>query len=202
MDFVKEDNIRVEKALAKVFYANAPDYAEWSNIEDIVCILNSIVEGGNLNRAILMFGWDDIKSVIHAKERNCIELVTGSTNKVVPIEKLVYRKRFYKDLDLSYFWIQSKKKKPLYNESDEYMVESLAQFESGEYKPYEVFDNWDYYSENYDEEVKCPNPIRRQYGGRIILMSQNLDRILDKFVTKIPIEEQEFIELLDKILDK
>ena len=202
MDFVKEDNIRVEKALAKVFYANAPDYAEWSNIEDIVCILNSIVEGGNLNRAILMFGWDDIKSVTHAKERNCIELVTGSTNKVVPIEKLVYRKRFYKDLDLSYFWIQSKKKKPLYNESDEYMVESLAQFESGEYQPYEVFDNWDYYSENYDEEVKCPNPIRRQYGGRIILMSQNLDRILDNFVTKIPIEEQEFIELLDKILDK
>ena len=58
------------------------------------------------------------------------------------------------------------------------------------------------HSENYDEEVKCPNPIRRQYGGRIILMSQNLDRILDKFVTKIPIEEQEFIELLDKILDK
>ena len=72
MDFIKEENQRIEKALAKVFNASAPDYAEWSNVEDIVNVLSNIVEGGNLNRAILMFGWDDIKSVTQAKEENCI----------------------------------------------------------------------------------------------------------------------------------
>ena len=202
MDFIKEDNSRVEKALAKVFNASIPDYAEWSDINDINEVLNCVVDGGNLNRAIFMFGWDDIKEAIKAKEKDCIELVTGSINKVVPVEKLICRKRNYKGLNLSYFWIQSKKQKPLFNEPDKYMVESLAQFESGEYKPYDFFDNWDYYSDNYDDDVNCPNPIRRQYGGRIVLVSQNLDRILDKFITKIPIEEKEFLELLDEILGK
>lgn len=147
-----------------------------------------------------MFGWDDIKGVKKAKEANCIELVTGSINKVLFVDKLIYRKRIYKDCDLSYFWIQSKKLKPIYSEPDEYMVESLAQFENGEYKPYDVFDNWEYYSDEYDDSVSCPNPIRRQYGGRIILMSQNLDKILDKITNKLPTDEQEFKNLLDKIL--
>lgn len=202
MDFIKEDNQRVEKALAKVFNASAPDYAEWSDVNDIVKVLKCVVEGCNLNRAILMFGWDDIKDIANAKEVNCIELVTGGINKVVPVEKLIYRKKNYMELNLSYFWIQAKRQKPLYNKPDEYMVESLAQFENGEYKPYEVFDNWDYYSDNYDDDVKCPNQIRRQYGGRIVLMSQNLDRILERYTTELPLEESKFEILLNSIIGK
>lgn len=44
MDFFKDNNQRVLNALAKVFNASKPDYAEWSEVSDVVDILNALLK--------------------------------------------------------------------------------------------------------------------------------------------------------------
>ena len=90
----------------------------------------------------------------------------------------------------------------MFNEPDKYMVESLAQFESGEYKPYDFFDNWDYYSDNYDslvdmlvhemvvEETKLDDE-------HLLKLSMMLDIPFNKLKDVLPIAEKKLHDELE-----
>lgn len=168
------------RAISSIFPSTIPEYKEWTNIHDIVEVLNTLTSIEDSNHLFLpRSGGIDIDGVSLSNEPDCIELSHFNSRLILKPRKLIF---VYvdNDLDWSYFFIEADKLQPTHlyenrkNNFEELGNEEYLRLEDGR-----IFERY-HYDEGfiYDEEgnqTDLPenyNLIIRYFGGNFVFFAR------------------------------
>lgn len=124
----------------KLFPQGVPERVVWTNLDDIISVLNIVGGIPSLNH--MMFpdnGGLDLDAVTHANEEGCIELDCGLRYIAKPTRLIL--ESFDADDEWNYFRLEFDELKRFEKET-EYLTEEVTEVAPGEYKKYMHYENY------------------------------------------------------------
>lgn len=134
-----------------------PDSARWSDIDDIITVLNFLGRMPNINHMFVPSGGgEDFESAERAEEDGCICI--KSLGNVIVKPKCLYAENVEKDYIWSYFRLELDELKPIFEIVDGQTYENLTEDVAGHYVSW-VCGNYGY----YDDGTPLPANYRIVY---------------------------------------
>jgi hypothetical protein len=154
-----------------IFPAGLPKHCEWTDLNQIVEILNIIGSYDNSNHMFYPTGGGlDVESANLSSEPGCIEIHTGLTDILKP-EILIYES--FKNPLWNYFRIETAELKPtgIYKYTGDYPNEELAELEpkSGKYLDSNIWEINEYKGQPLP---KTARPLTRHFRGAFVIFSK------------------------------
>jgi serine/threonine-protein kinase len=151
----------------KLFPSSMPEYAEWTNLQEICNIINILGGINSLNHVFFHNGGGlDLKGAKISHEPGLLELDFGSPYLMKP-QKLIFCS-FDKKLEWNYFYLALEKIEHIY--SSYKGSEDLIELEPLQYKKYDYIEN---YYEKYDDgegfSPKSYRGITRLTEGNLVI---------------------------------
>ena len=118
----------------KLFPAGIPKSHEWSNVEDILHVLNTIASISDNNQLFYPTGGaDEIKSAFRSNEKGCIEIITNGHVEVMNPKRLIFNS-LEEDMDWNFFRLELNpiEVSGVYGDIMD-SCEELIEYESGKY---------------------------------------------------------------------
>lgn len=170
-DFAIKNNKDWEKIHQSIFGGNIPNNCQWTDIDDIINILNKI---GNVRASNHMFfasgGGLDLEGAKKSHEKDCIELLTGISYIIKP--KSLTFEFIDKDFEWNYFRLEADNLTPsgVYKKllADSYIEEVL------ELTPLKYVDRYHWDENEYDGQKlpKSARPIVRILKGSLVIFKK------------------------------
>ncbi|MBQ4522046.1 MAG: protein kinase [Lachnospiraceae bacterium] len=134
-----------------------PDSAKWSNIDDIITVLNLLGRMPNINHMFVPSGGgEDFEKAEKAEEEGCICI--KSLGNVIVKPKCLYAENVEKDYIWSYFRLELEELQPIFEIVEEQIYENLTEDVSGHYISWKC-GNYGY----YDDGTPLPANYRIVY---------------------------------------
>jgi len=134
-DFITKNNNDWKQIHKEIFGIAIPNHFEWTNIDDIIKVLNIIGSFPNSNHMFFPDGGGlDLQGASNSKEKNAIELLTGISYIVKP-KKLVFE-HIDNDFEWNYFRLETGDLKAtgVYESySDDFQQEELVELSPNHY---------------------------------------------------------------------
>jgi hypothetical protein len=168
MNFNEKNKQEWEKVLHELFPSGIPNHCEWTDIDDIVNILNKIGSVESLNHMFYPSGGGmDIESARTSYETDCIEIYTGLTDLLKP-KCLIFES--FDDNLWSYFRIETEELEPsgVYEELDS-SSEELTEI-NGEYVSRRYWDEGEYKGENLPSSARI---LTRHLNGSFVIFAKS-----------------------------
>ncbi len=200
--------VRIEKnkkdwdnTLRKVFPKGIPNSCEWTKIEDIVSILNTIGSIDDTNYIFLPSGGvTDIKSAKLSSEIGCIEVYTGTVNILKP-KRLTFES--FSNSLWRYFRIETNElpASGVYENNDA-SFEEVVEVKQGRYIQLQYWDFDDFEGEKFPDTAR---PLTRHFEGSFLIFAQSsyfnrIHHISDPISNKM--NEDEFRNFIKTLNDK
>lgn len=169
MDFYEKNRQSWIDIQNKIFPTDIPKNCEWTNLDDIINVLNVI---GSINNSNHMFyptgGGLDVKSSKKSTESNCIEIFTGLTDILKP-KRLLFES--FDDPIWSYFRIETFELEPtgVYKEKD-YPSEELTEIETGKYINRSYWDEGEYQGQKLPKTARV---LTRHLKGSFVIFAKS-----------------------------
>ncbi|WP_144468583.1 protein kinase domain-containing protein [Bacillus pumilus] len=168
-DFQKSNLSQWSYIQNKLFKNYVPDSATWTDINDIVSVLNLLGTMPGLNHMFLPGGGGlDLNSVSLAIEEGCIEINAQALYIGKPKKLIV--ENIDKDYIWSYFRLELETINPIFEISPNYSYEMLTDDLSGEYFPW-ICANYGYY-EDGKPLPKGYKMVNRYLKGDFVMFSK------------------------------
>jgi len=169
MDIIEKNKKNWEDTLIKLFPSGIPDSCEWTKVEEIISVLNTIGSISNTNYIFPPIGGvTEIKSSKLSHERGCIEIYTGIANILKP-KRLLFES--FNDAMWNYFRIETSAipASGVYKNNDG-SFEDLVEIEPGRYikLDYCVFN--EYEGEEFPDTART---IIRFFEGTFLIFAQS-----------------------------
>ncbi len=169
MDFYEKNRQSWIDIQNKIFPTDIPKNCEWTNLDDIINVLNVI---GSINNSNHMFyptgGGLDVKSSKKSTESNCIEIFTGLTDILKP-KRLLFES--FDDPIWNYFRIETSELEPtgVYKEKD-YPSEELTEIETGKYINRSYWDEGEYQGQKLPKTARV---LTRHLKGSFVIFAKS-----------------------------
>lgn len=154
----------------KIFSNEIPKTYEWTKLEDIVSILNSIGSVRGSNQMYYPTGGNfDIESASLSTEKGCIEIYTGHVEILKP-KKLIFES-FSDKSDWNFFRIETENLEPSGVYGDVALSsEELVEIENGKYISRSYWDE-----EEFEEKIIPSNArlVTRHLNGAFVIFSDS-----------------------------
>ena len=128
-----------------LFPFSPPERVAWSNIKDIIDVLNLLAKSRSLNHMFLPNGGGlDLKSACFSSEKDCIELNADDLIYVIKPKRLLFES-FQADTQWNYFRLETSELSPLSDKKYvDYGEEPLTEITPGSYTDYECYEYDDF----------------------------------------------------------
>lgn len=134
-----------------------PDSARWSNIDDIITVLNFLGRMPNINHMFVPSGGgEDFESAEKAGEHGCICI--KSLGNVIVKPKYLYAENIQKDYIWSYFRLELDELEPIFEVDESQIYENLTEDISGHYISWK-YGNYGF----YEDDTPLPDGYRIVY---------------------------------------
>jgi hypothetical protein len=153
-----------------IFPMGLPAHCEWTDVTEIVQILNKIGSYDNSNHMFYPTGGGlDVEGAKLSSEPGCIEIFTGLTDILKP--KLLLFESFKNPL-WNYFRIDADELKPsgVYKSLEDYPNEELTELESGRYVDRGHWDNSEYEGKPLPKSARV---VTRHLRGSFVIFSKS-----------------------------
>jgi len=176
-DFETENLIVWEKIIREIFPAAIPNNSLWKDIDSIISILNKLSSVDNLNHTLFPAGGGhDLTGAKRAKEKDCIELNTPNSVRIVKPKVLEFN-YFPNHVCWAYFHLKTASLKPINPTSNSsFIKEKVTELEPGHYTEKEI---WDKGYLGYNEKgirVLLPKSARivsRYFTGSFVIFAKS-----------------------------
>jgi len=161
-----KDWIQIHK---EIFPVGIPKHCEWTNLDEIISILNII---GSKEQSNHMFyptgGGLDVKSASTSTERNCIEIFTGLTDIIKP-KKLIFES--FENPIWNYFRIETSEldSSGVYKDYN-YPSEEVTELSEGNYISRSYWDEGEY---NGEKLPKSARVVTRHLKGTFVIFAKS-----------------------------
>ncbi len=168
MDFYEQNKQHWIHIQNKIFPTSVPSHASWTDLKDIIKIINLIGEKDNCNHMFYPTGGGlDVKSAKLSSEPNCIEINTGLTDIIKPKE-LSFES--FSNPIWNYFRIDTFELEPsgVY-ENYKYSHEELTEIKTGLYVPRSHWDEGMYKGKQLPDTARV---ITRSLRGSFVIFAK------------------------------
>jgi hypothetical protein len=144
MSFYEENRQAWIDIQNRIFPAGIPEHFEWTELKDIISVLNTIGAIDNSNHMFYPTGGGlDVESAKLSYENNCIEIYTGLTDILKP-KRLLFES--FIDPIWNYFRIETLELEPsgVYVKEEDFPSEELLEIETGKYISRSYWDEGEY----------------------------------------------------------
>jgi hypothetical protein len=165
MDFYEKNRQAWIDIQNKIFPNGIPEHCQWTKLEHIISVLNTI---GSV--ATHMFyptgGGLDVKSSKLSIENNCIEIFTGLTDILKPTQLLF---ESFDDPIWNYFRIETSELQPsgVY-QNQNYLSEDLTEIETGKYVNRSYWDEGEYQGQKLPKTARV---LTRHLKGSFVIFA-------------------------------
>lgn len=169
MDFYENNRQSWIEIQNKIFPTGIPKNCEWTNLDDIVNVLNIIGSVDNSNHMFYPTGGGlDVESSKKSSESNCIEIFTGLTDILKP-KRLLFES--FDDPIWNYFRIETSELEPtgIYKEKD-YPSEELTEIETGKYVNRSYWDEGEYQGQKLPKSARV---LTRHLKGSFVIFAKS-----------------------------
>ncbi len=170
MEFYKKNKQDWINIQMKIFPNGIPSHCEWTNLNDIVSILNVIGSIRNSNHMFYPTGGGlDIELSKLSTEQSCIEIFTGLTDILKP-KRLLFES-IDANKDWNYFRIETSELEPtgVYGDKD-YPSEELIEIEQGSYISRSFWDEGEYKGKKLPTHARV---LTRHLRGSFVIFSKS-----------------------------
>lgn len=153
----------------KIFPTGIPKHCEWTKLEDIISVLNTIGSIDNSNHMFYPTGGGlDVESSKLSTETNCIEIFTGLTDLLKP-KRMTFES--FSDPIWNYFRIETYDLEPsgVYKEKD-YPSEELTEIETGKYVNRSYWDEGEYQGQKLPKSARV---LTRHLKGSFVIFAKS-----------------------------
>lgn len=128
-----------------LFPFSTPERVTWSNIKDIIDVLNLLAKSNSLNHMFLPNGGGlDLQKACFSSEENCIELNANDLIYILKPKRLLFES-FQSDTQWNYFRLETSELSPLSEKKyADYGEEPLTEITPGSYTDYECYEYDDF----------------------------------------------------------
>lgn len=159
-DYQKRNKVEWGEVQSILFPASIPERVIWTDLNNIIEILNILAKSSNLNHMFLPHGGGvDLQNACCSVESDCVELKADGNVYVLKPQRLLFES-FQYDEQWNYFRLESLHLKPLNEFNNKYEMEPLTELTSGEYTDYECYE--------YDEYNGQPLPKTARHVIRVL----------------------------------
>lgn len=169
MDFYEKNRQAWIDIQNKIFPTGIPKNCEWTKLEDIISVLNTIGSVDNSNHMFYPTGGGlDVESSKLSSESNCIEIFTGLTDILKP-KRMIFES--FSDPIWNYFRIETSELEPsgVYEEKD-YPSEELTEIESGKYVNRSNWDEGEYKGQKLPKSARV---LTRHLKGSFVIFAKS-----------------------------
>lgn len=169
MDFYEKNRQSWIEIQNKIFPIGIPKHCEWTKLEDIISVLNTIGSVDNSNHMFYPTGGGlDMVSSKMSTEANCIEINTGSTDILKP-KRLLFES--FNDPIWNYFRIETSELEPtgIY-EGKDYQSEELVEIETGKFISRSFWDEGEYQGQKFPQTARV---LTRHLKGSFVIFAKS-----------------------------
>lgn len=144
-DYQKRNQAEWKEIQQMLFPFSTPERVTWSNIKDIIDVLNLLAKSRSLNHMFLPNGGGlDLQKACFSPEESCIELNADGLIYILKPKRLLFES-FQSDTQWNYFRLETSELTPLSDKKyADYGEEPLTEITPGRYTNYECFEYDDF----------------------------------------------------------
>jgi len=170
-NFGKENHGDWQRIHHAIFGDIIPNHCEWTNLADIISVLNII---GNVEASNHLFfpsgGGADLEGAKKSRERGCLELITGIAEIVKP--KILIFEKIGDNFEWNYFRLEAQdlKTSGVYSKySPDFCFEEVLEVRPLEYVNRSFWDEGRYEDQPLPKEAR---PISRYFRGSFVIFKK------------------------------
>jgi len=173
MSFYEENRQAWIDIQNRIFPAGIPEHFEWTELIDIISVLNKIGAIDNSNHMFYPTGGGlDVESANLSYENNCIEISTGLTDIIKP-ERLIFES--FIDPLWNYFRIETLEleSSSVYEKEDDneyFPSEELLEIEAGKYISRSYWDEGEYMGQKLPSSARV---LTRHLKGAFVIFAKS-----------------------------